>query len=369
MHGPEIHQGEPGRPDQLPERDPSGPEPEGAIWLVSGIGEGPRLAAELLARGWRLKVSVVSESAAQAYAPHPYLELQVGALDGIAAIAAALEAERFRGGFRWVVDGTHPFAEQISADLLAACQRLDQPLLRLQRPLLPLFGADPGASPEASPASGFKAGSGSSLVSRPRQSPSQCKSPSPSPSRAPCPGPKRQLLANLEELAGLELGGRRLLLAIGARQLGQALARSPGATHFARILPTPSSLALARAAGLADGQLACLHPRPLGAVSGLGLLPPGVDPVLPGPPSAGAIERALCRRWAIDAVLCRQSGGLTEQLWSDLCAELGLELLLLRQPRARDPAPGLELGELLAALGHPDDASLASLGQAQQNPD
>ena len=176
------------------------------------------------------------------------------------------------------------------------------------------------------------------------------------------------MLANLEELSDLELGGKRLLLAIGARQLGQVLAHSPGATHFARILPTPSSLALARAAGLADGQLACLHPRPLGAVSGLGWLPPGADSVLPGPPSAGAIERALCRRWAIDAVLCRQSGGLTEQLWSDLCAELGLELLLLRQPRANDPAPGLELGALLAALGHPDDGRLASLAQAQQNP-
>ncbi len=345
MHGPEIHQGEPAGPDQVADRDPSrGPGPADAIWLVSGIGEGPLLARALLARGWRLRVSVVGEAAGRAYAPHPALELQVGALAGPGAIATALvEARRHQGGFRWVVDGTHPFAERISADLLAACQRLDQPLLRLQRPLLPLLGPGPMDAPEASPASGSKAGSGPSLVS----------SASPIPSGAPCPGPKRQLLASLEALSGLELGGKRLLLAIGARRLGQALAHSPGAIHFARILPTPSSLALARAAGLADEQLACLHPRPLGAVSGLGLLSPGADSVLPGPPSAGAIERALCRRWAIDAVLCRQSGGLTEQLWSDLCAELGLELFLLRQPRANDPAPGLELAELLAALGDP----------------
>jgi precorrin-6A/cobalt-precorrin-6A reductase len=52
-------------------------------------------------------------------------------------------------------------------------------------------------------------------------------------------------------------------------------------------------------------------------------------------------------------VLCRQSGGVTEQLWSDLCAELGLELLLLRQPRASAQVPGLEFSALLAALGHP----------------
>ncbi len=304
MHGPEIHQGD--RAPLLPVDvgDPRCPRPAEAIWLVSGIGEGPLLASQLLARGWRLRVSVVGEAAGLAYAPHPALELQVGALAGADGIAAALGAARRQGGFRWVVDGTHPFAERISADLLAACQRLDQPLLRLQRPPQPLAG----------------------LTS----------------SRAP--GPKRRLLASLADLADLDLGGQRLLLAIGARRLGQALAHSPARAHFARILPNPTSLALARAAGLADGQLACLHPAQAVAAEG-----------------AGAIERALCRRWAIDAVLCRQSGGVTELLWSELCAELGLELLLLRQPRASDQPPGLEFTALLEALGHPGGLS-QSLG-------
>ena len=296
MHGPEIHQGEPARPYPVAERLPQGPGPAGSIWLVSGIGEGPLLARQLLARGWRLRVSVVGEAAGRAYAPHPALDLQVGALDGADGIAAVLGAARRQGGFRWVVDGTHPFAEQISADLVAACQRLDQPLLRLQRPPLP----------PASPIDGQ------------------------------APGPQRRLLASLADLSGLDLGGQRLLLAIGARRLGQALAHSPTAAHFARILPSPTSLALARAAGLADGQLACLHPVQA-----------------PAAPGSGAIERALCRRWAIDVVLCRQSGGVTEQLWSGVCAELGLELLLLRQPRGPDQLPGLEFSALLEALGHP----------------
>ena len=53
---------------------------EQRIWLLSGTGEGPPLAAELLGRGWQLRVSVVSSAAARAYPAHPKLELKVGAL-------------------------------------------------------------------------------------------------------------------------------------------------------------------------------------------------------------------------------------------------------------------------------------------------
>ena len=340
MHGPEIHQGQPAGPDQVADRDPRGPGPADAIWLVSGIGEGPQLARALLARGWRLRVSVVGEAAGRAYAPHPALELQVGALAGPDAITAALVgARRHQGGFRWVVDGTHPFAERISADLLSACQRLDQPLLRLQRSPV----AAPIEGPSTAPLESW--GDGGALA------------------LGPGGLPRRQLLSSLQDLAALDLGGKRLLLAIGARRLREVLAHSPAQAHFARILPNPTALAQARAAGLADGHLACVHPR-LGLPPSLPGSPPGSGPgrigaagegpaLELGPPRPGAIERALCRRWAIDAVLCRQSGGVTEQLWSELCAELGLELLLLRQPRASDQPPGLEFSALLEALGHP----------------
>ncbi len=345
MHRPEIHQGERLGPD--PGAQPhEGPRPApAAIWLLSGIGEGPHLASVLLARGWRLRVSVVSESAARAYPPHPAQELQVGALAGAGAIEAALRQARRQGGFRWVVDATHPFALQISADLQAACQRQNQPLLRLQRPALALVGPAEGAAAGATPAMG----------------------PIPGPvkpaSQAVGRGLKVRLLASLEELSAVALAGSHLLLAIGARRLGQARAHSPGAIHFARILPTPAGLAQARAAGLADGRLACLHPRSAAMArgsdspwtgTGTGSGPGAHQGLLPGAPRPGAIERALCRRWAIDAVLCRQSGGPTETLWSDLCAELGLELLVVRQPQAGPGAPGLELAALLAALGHPD---------------
>ena len=63
---------------------------EQRIWLLSGTGEGPPLAAELLRRGWQLRVSVVSSAAARAYPAHPALELQVGALGDEAAVQNAI---------------------------------------------------------------------------------------------------------------------------------------------------------------------------------------------------------------------------------------------------------------------------------------
>ncbi|MCT0207788.1 precorrin-6A/cobalt-precorrin-6A reductase, partial [Synechococcus sp. CS-1332] len=118
------------------------------------------------------------------------------------------------------------------------------------------------------------------------------------------------------------------LLAIGARRLGDAVAAAPGALHHARLLPHGDALALALAAGLAPGRLAPLRPT-----------------------SDGRIERALCRHWGIEAVLCRRSGGANEAQWHGICAELGLRLLLLERPPEPDQAEALPLQELLLRLG------------------
>jgi hypothetical protein len=115
----------------------------GRIWLFAGTGEGPVLAQVLLQRGWRLRISVVSPQAARAYGTAAGQELQVGALAGQAALAQELLAARRGGeGFTWVVDASHPFARRISASLASGCADLDQPLVRLQRPLLPLGRAE-----------------------------------------------------------------------------------------------------------------------------------------------------------------------------------------------------------------------------------
>jgi precorrin-6A/cobalt-precorrin-6A reductase len=256
--------------------------PGNRLWLLSGTGEGPLLAKALLARGWRLRVWVVSGAAARSYPVAPTLELAVGPIGGPQAVAAALvQAEVAGERPAWVVDATHPFARRISTDLAAACRLRGQPLLRLLRPLLPCGGAT--------------------------------------------------LLEDLHALSTIPLAGRSLLLAIGARHLATAMAHSSGSRHHARILPSSSALAQAMAAGLAADRVACLHPS-----------------------KGGAIERALCRRWGIEAVLCRRSGGVTESLWHTLSAECGLPLLLLERPP--EPA-GLEchgLVSLLDRLGTPE---------------
>ena len=241
MHRPEMHQDCP------------------RLWLISGTGEGPALAAQLLQRGWQLTVSVVSPSAAQAYRAHPGLAIHIGALGEESGVEAELAIAAAAGRpYRVVVDASHPFACLVSRQLAAVCKQRRQRLIRLLRP--PLTGA-------------------------------------------------ATILPSLEDLRSQSLQGQSLLLAIGARQLNVALACSPGARYFARLLPSPRALQLAMAAGLAADQVACLRPG-----------------------SELEVERSLIRRWRITTVLARQSGGATEQLWRQLCAGPGPELLLIGRP-------------------------------------
>ncbi len=265
MHGLRLHQG--------------GAAAGGRIWLFAGTAEGPPLAATLLERGWSVRVSVVTAAAARAYRPHPNLELLVGAIDSDAALEQQLQAWRPL----WLVDATHPFALQITARLERVCQQRQQPWLQLDRRA----------------------------------------------SSSPDPDPLVQPLHNLAELKAMDLSEERLLLAIGARQLPQALAATPLCHHYARVLDQPGSLQAALACGLPDHHIACLRPTASGD---------------------GQLEEALCRRWRISRVLCRQGGGRSERLWRQVCQRLGLPMLLLRRPQ---PAAGLPLAALLEKLGHP----------------
>lgn len=257
------------------------------LWLIAGTGDGLRLALALVARGWRVRVSVVSAEAAEAYPELPGLVLQVGPIGGEAGIRSVLAQAADAGNpFAAVVDASHPFARQITAALAnvwasPGAESLP-PLLRLHRQAL----SEPAV---------------------PRLTP----------------------LASLEELAQSALQKRHLLLAIGARQLGQAVRLSPGARHHARLLTSAAALQQGRAAGIAAERLACLRP---------------------GDPLEQPVLRALLRRWQIHVILCRQSGGVTERLWRSLAAELDLELLLLLRPPEPAGLRQLELEPLLREL-------------------
>lgn len=137
-------------------------------------------------------------------------------------------------------------------------------------------------------------------------------------------------LDHFQDLGAHLAQGERLLLAIGARHLATAVAQSPGAHHHCRVLPHPQALRQALRAGLAPERIAGLHPT-----------------------ADGGVERALCRHWRIDTILCRQSGSPTEALWLRISEELGLRLLLLRRPREPEGGLGLPLAELIEHVGWP----------------
>ena len=258
------------------------------LWMLAGTGEGPLLAALLLQRGWALRVSVVSAAAGRPYralqvgAP---LDVQVGPVVGTAAMAAQLQQAAVQGApFVAVIDATHPFATEVSRCLRQACRQQGQPLLTLAREPLAPTGAT--------------------------------------------------LLTQLADLRTVDLRGARVLLAIGARHLPEAIACSPGALHHARVLPSATALQLVSAAGLSPERIACLRPS--------------------GPEFA--VEAALVRRWRIDTILCRQSGGLTEAGWRQVARAQGCQLLMLARPRRDLDPPPLSIQGLLARLEALDPA-------------
>jgi precorrin-6A/cobalt-precorrin-6A reductase len=297
--------------------DPAGRQPL-RLWLIAGTGEGPRLAHQLLERGWQLEVSVVTAAASLAYPAHRHLRLLVGALAGGEAIGQRLAAAAAAGQpYAAVVDASHPFARQISAQLAEALGQQKQQRQLAQQQLSDQQKQQQLGQLEDRPTGQLPAQPLLLRLERPLLS-----------------NPSDRLLADLEalaphRLAPHSLAGRRLLLAIGARQLGRAVALSPGALHHARLLPTAEALQRAMAAGIAPERLACLRP---------------------GGSGEAALLAALLRRWRIDVILCRQSGGITETLWRQLAACQDCELLLLRRPADPAGVTGLAEAELLSKL-------------------
>ncbi len=250
------------------------------IWLLSGTGEGPYIAAALIENGWNVTVSVVTASASNSYSELPLAKIQVGPLQGVEGIKNVfVEAQNLNEGFDWVLDATHPFALEISLNLNKACQECDINLIRFERPLKNIPGTF--------------------------------------------------LIQNSKELSQCPFEGRNLLIAIGARYLKEAVveARRAGARVFTRVLPTPASLRKALSCSLHESDLALLHPSQ------------GKE--------MGLVERALCRRWSITDVICRQSGGLSEKLWQDVCKNENINLWLFRRPSLND---GVEVVQTIEAL-------------------
>ena len=246
----------------------------GWIWLVAGTEDGVWAARQLVALSMPVRVQVVSPRACRAYGP-------LAANPAFQCQAMALnpaDVHRVLAGPAppaLVVDATHPFALRITRTLHTACSAAAIPYLRLQRPQL-----QPGAA---------------TVVDR------------------------------LEAVQHLDQSSS-LLTAIGSRSLARLVAWHGPRHTAARILPTATALQQALAAGLPPERIAPLQPVSAGH---------GETHLSPDP--AMSLEAALCRRWAVDVVLARQSGGTPEHHWHRVCAAMGVSLWLLRRPE--EPRP------------------------------
>jgi precorrin-6A/cobalt-precorrin-6A reductase len=226
----------------------------------------------------------VSVSVVTAAAAAPYRQLPLRHLwVGPLAGPVAIRERLATQGIDRIVDATHPFATLISRQLVEACGASEGVLVRFERRLEPIAAATAAQ------------------------------------------------LHVIDSLATLH--AERLLLALGARHLSAVVAAlpTPQPQLFARVLPTPAGLRQARAAGIPPEQLALLRPEQRLGAEG----------------RTGEVEQALCRRWRITDVLCRQSGGTSERCWHRVVASLDLRLWLLRRPQ---PPAGVTLVHSVEAL-------------------
>lgn len=105
------------------------------VLLLGGTSEARELAALLQVT----EVQVVSSLAGRVERPRlPVGPVRIGGFGGVEGLRDWLRGHRIDA----VVDATHPFAEGMSANAVAACRAEDLPLLRLERPG---WGAAPGA--------------------------------------------------------------------------------------------------------------------------------------------------------------------------------------------------------------------------------
>ncbi len=110
------------------------PLPPQAVWFFTGTRDGNQLAAEAVTRGVPTVISVATEhGAVQARKNAPGAAVVSGRLGEKARRELLLAS-----GARAVVDATHPFATQISPQLVRLCEELHIPYLRYERPSAPV---------------------------------------------------------------------------------------------------------------------------------------------------------------------------------------------------------------------------------------
>ena len=103
------------------------------IFVAAGTQDGRELAGFLLEQGFPVTASVVSSYGEQLLRQYHGIQINDKPLDedGLTDYMRTQEV-------RFFVDASHPYAENVSRNAMAACQRLSVPYIRYERPATPI---------------------------------------------------------------------------------------------------------------------------------------------------------------------------------------------------------------------------------------
>jgi len=178
------------------------------VWILSGTADGPILAERLIKLDYVVFISVVSYKAGNVYPLNSKLHIFTGVLNNIKEIKDFI----LKHQINFIVDATHPFAINISTNLISACSDISLPIFRFER----IY---------------------------------KCKS-------------KVEIISKFESINHAVIKNKNILLAIGSRTLYE-VARfysDLGANIFARILATPQSISKGFSSCIDQSRLAILNP-------------------------------------------------------------------------------------------------------------
>ena len=99
------------------------------VWILSGTSDGPIIADKLLNLNYVVFVSVISFKASLVYPKKDKLHIITGKIIDEIEVHQFLEKHQID----LIIDATHPFAMQISTNLVKGCKKLNKMLLRFER--------------------------------------------------------------------------------------------------------------------------------------------------------------------------------------------------------------------------------------------
>ena len=245
------------------------------IWLIGGTSESAELAIALTQQSLPYIVTVTTETARGLYPPTA--KVRVGKMTP-EAIAAFIQQQQIA----CILDASHPFACEISRQVIAFIQR--QVHLQASSHITYLRYERAAVSEN-------------SLVTT---------------------------VGSIEELlSGDLLEHQRVLFTLGCRDLHRFSTLRQTSKLFARILPSADAIAQATSAGFSPQEIIALRP-----------------------PVSAALEKALWQQWSITRVVAKASGHpggeaikrqVASEMGSEMSREVGTRLILIARPTVSYP--------------------------------